>query len=278
MKEINLYYACRRTRNFGDLLSINISKELFGVKCNYAEPVDCEAMFIGSIFEKIIYPYRTKFHKLYHAKEKESIKVWGSGFCAKQKKKKEQFYREIEVYAVRGLLTRNRLEKLLQKDLKEVVIGDPGLFAADLIKNEKIEKKFKVGIIPHYIDKNEETLKNIQLEDAVVLDVCEDGKECIRNIAKCEVIISSSLHGLIVADSLGIPNARIILSDKIDGGDYKYNDYYSVYGMEEHMKYDLRNEIIDENIIKAIKENYSINQEKVQEIKNNLMEVFPYQN
>ena len=30
--------------------------------------------------------------------------------------------------------------------------------------------------------------------------------------------------------------------------------------------------------IKAIKENYSINQEKVQEIKNNLMEVFPYQN
>lgn len=38
-------------------------------------------------------------------------------------------------------------------------------------------------------------------------------------------MISSSLHGIIVADALGVPNARIKFDADID--DFKSNDYYS---------------------------------------------------
>ena len=40
------------------------------------------------------------------------------------------------------------------------------------------------------------------------------------------------MHGLIAADALGIPNARIRVADRITGGDYKFRDYYSVFGVD----------------------------------------------
>ena len=47
----------------------------------------------------------------------------------------------------------------------------------------------------------------------------------------CKHIISSSLHGLICSDSLGIPNRWIKLSQLL-GNDFKFKDYYSVFDIE----------------------------------------------
>lgn len=44
-------------------------------------------------------------------------------------------------------------------------------------------------------------------------------------ILRNDYIASSSLHGLIIADSLEIPCVRVMLSEKL--GDFKFNDYYS---------------------------------------------------
>lgn len=35
------------------------------------------------------------------------------------------------------------------------------------------------------------------------------------------------MHGLILSDAYNIPNQRIILSDNIIGGNFKFRDYYS---------------------------------------------------
>ena len=35
------------------------------------------------------------------------------------------------------------------------------------------------------------------------------------------------MHGLILADSYGIPNQWVRFGDRIIGGEYKYKDYYS---------------------------------------------------
>ena len=78
-------------------------------------------------------------------------------------------------------------------------------------------------------------------------------------------MISSSLHGLIASDSLGIPNMRFVASDKIIGGDYKYNDYYSSYGINQPVKFDLRENIFSENQLYFIDSNYSISQDKIRE-------------
>ena len=56
------------------------------------------------------------------------------------------------------------------------------------------------------------------------------------------------MYGLIVADVLYIPNVRMILSDKISGGDYKFNDYYSAFGLNEHEKIILMKEILQMRI------------------------------
>ena len=37
------------------------------------------------------------------------------------------------------------------------------------------------------------------------------------------------MHGLIAADSLGIPNQWFALSEQVIGNGYKFADYYSVF-------------------------------------------------
>ena len=63
------------------------------------------------------------------------------------------------------------------------------------------------------------------------LDIFDDVGSFISQLTECEFILSSSLHGLIMADSFGIPNQWMVLSDKVEGKNFKFYDYYSVFDM-----------------------------------------------
>ena len=87
--------------------------------------------------------------------------------------------------------------------------------------------KYKIGIVPHYHDykKAVELFQNesdIKVIDLLTMDVEETTKE----ILSCENIISSSLHGLIVAHAYKIPALWVEFSDKIFGNGIKYRDYF----------------------------------------------------
>ncbi|MCM1129009.1 MAG: polysaccharide pyruvyl transferase family protein [Alistipes senegalensis] len=188
--------------------------------------------------------------------------------------------RRLDVRAVRGYYS---LEKLKQFNnitiAKNVAIGDPGLLSKYLIDIAGIEKKYDLGIIPHYVDKENELLANIRVKNSIIIDIEQPhSKIFLKQIAECKNIIASSLHGLIAADSLGIPNVRMILSDKITGGDYKYNDYYSAFGLKEHKIINLSTQIFTEKDVVDIVKNYKIRSEQVEEICRNLISVFPYKN
>ena len=117
----------------------------------------------------------------------------------------------------------------------EVLLADPGLLAHRLIGGADSSKLFDIGIVPHFEDSHSETVRRLvgRLDGAACLiDVKRRPVDVIADISRCRGILSSSLHGLIVADAMGIPNRRLLLANELCGGDFKYEDYYSSFGEE----------------------------------------------
>jgi hypothetical protein len=203
--------------------------------------------------------------------------VWGSGFISPESPKEEIFKRKMEFSAVRGELTLKRVNKILNGAVGEIPLGDPGLLSSYLV-DAPYKKKFRVGIVPHYIDQKDPIVPQVMgnLRNATVIDVCEDPLETVKKISECELVISSAMHGLIVADSLSIPNIRIKISDQLIGGDYKFRDYYSAYGMEMPEFIDLRKRRFTEDDFLRIESLYKIKQDDVARIKDKLIQAFPF--
>lgn len=280
MKPIKTYYY-NKNNNFGDVLNKDILTKVFKIKIEEAKATDAELVCIGSLLESFLHGsgnLKLAAKKLLYPK----TKVFGTGFIAEENTRiqrpqnlHETFFKKMEIYALRGKYTKYRVEKILNQDLKYTVLGDPGLLSSKLINKEKIEKKYRIGIVPHYVDKgNSQIYEFLRSNDDVIeIDILSSPLIFLNQIAQCETIISSAMHGLIAADSLGIPNQRIILSDKIAGGDYKYNDYYSAFDIEKHPYIYFRN---NSNISsRLIEEDYAVTQKKVLQIQENLIKSFP---
>ena len=155
--------------------------------------------------------------------------VWGSGFMTKNSKMKAV---PRKVYSVRGPLTR---QKLLEQGIEcPAVYGDPALLLSRFYRPTHT-KKYKYGVIPHYVDEDNAVIQALEGKD----DVCIIRMSGYQNwhdipdaVCACEKILSSSLHGLIVSDSYGIPNVWVRFSDKIIGGNFKYLDYFQSVGRD----------------------------------------------
>ena len=109
--------------------------------------------------------------------------------------------------------------------------GDPALLLPRYYSPFFQRKKYKLGIIPHVIDLDFDVINKIRetQTDILIIDLAhyEKWTDVIDQICSCEIIASSSLHGLIVSDAYNIPNCWITLSGKISGGLFKFYDYFS---------------------------------------------------
>jgi pyruvyltransferase len=115
--------------------------------------------------------------------------------------------------AVRGELTNDTLKT-------DAVTGDLGLLASRIWP--KAPAKYNIGVVRHFVDTDDYPFADI------VINANEDPETVIQKISSCRVILSSSLHGLIVADSYGIPNMRIARDDVITGN-WKWLDYKTAF-------------------------------------------------
>ena len=212
IKLIKLHWSNKKP-NFGDALSPLICEAVSGRKVIYETIKKCDLVAVGSLLQRL------PEHLL-----SRRLNIWGSGFIASEKTHRSRHY----YHAIRGKLSRD----IVCKD-KDLPLGDPGLLVNLLVPETPPVKKYAVGLIAHYKDKDHPLLRAIcdQNPQVVLIDIFLPPVTFLQQLQSCEVIFSSAMHGLIAADALSIANARIQLSADIRGGDFKFADYYSAFDL-----------------------------------------------
>jgi pyruvyltransferase len=151
-----------------------------------------------------------------------------------------------KIISVRGPLTR---ELCIKQGIDcPPVYGDPAMLLP-LFYNPRPSTYIhtgpqKVGLIPHYVDKENGIVKQLAKNQEIhVIDILlspnkfgkmsveNEWKKWIDELCSCDCVISSSLHGLIIAEAYGIPTLWVKFSDKINGDDFKFYDYYASIGL-----------------------------------------------
>lgn len=233
------YYYKRNNKNFGDVINYFIVEKLTGLKVINVHlwyKKSKHIMAIGSILQ---------------CANKHSL-VWGSGFISSDASFEVA---PKKIFAVRGPLTR----ELLMKNNIECpeVYGDPGLLLPKIYK-PKIEKKYKLGIVPHYIDKSSDWINFIDDKDVLIIDpVCNNPMDFIDNALSCDKIVSSSLHGLITADAYQIPSLWVKFSDNVVGGDFKFLDYFKSVKRTDTKAFRINSQTTIESLLSSF-ESYKI--------------------
>lgn len=275
MRKIKTAYAV--LPNFGDLLNILIMNKVFGIEITASSPERSELSGIGSGLGTYTYTdlsFLKKLKKKVINISNPTVHVWGTGFI--EDRNWDVFYKSNMIFsAIRGELSRKVVNELLNTKIV-CPTGDGGLLASFLI-DEKIEKKYKVGVIPHFKEQDNNYFRKIKekFADSIIIDVKKDPLEVVKEIAACEIIISSSLHGLIVADSFGIPNHHIVVTNNLLGDGFKFRDYYSAYNVKYNYT-DINIDGIDHINAEFVKNSYELTNEMIEKKKKDLIEAFPF--
>lgn len=202
-----------RATNFGDLLSPWLVNKITGRDVQYAECYQVNYSVIGSILGHVT---------------QNSI-VWRTGSFGMERPRREddmafkRFSLGAEFLAVRGPLTRNILE--INNARCPRVYGDPALLVSRYYIPASLnsDEKFEIGIVLRWSEKD--LVKNVfdHRIKLIYLD-SEQIENTIDEICSCKRILTTSLHGLIIADAYGIPNGWMY-SETPTGLEFKYWDY-----------------------------------------------------
>lgn len=201
-------------QNFGDEL-VPLILEMASVKqFEWAAPADADFVIAGSVLE--------------HLPPDWSGTVCGAGLLHEDSRIDLS---NATVLGLRGKLTLARAKGIANPN--SVVLGDPALLVPSWIR--QYQGKWDLGVIPHWSDT--ELMKRYPYGHYI--DVRRPAQEVVEDIAKCKRVISSSLHGLIVADAYGIPRQAELFPAawarvQHEGGDFKYRDYASIYDTHPH--------------------------------------------
>lgn len=212
-------YFFSNTPNFGDLVGPWLASKLTGrpvINVN-KEKFSSNAIFgVGSIIHLINYHH-------------QACKIWGSGLITDHnidktmKNLKEANISRIA--SVRGKLTGSYLK---QYDFNfPDIYGDPGLVFSKLYEPNSIFLESKKIIIPHYTHYH--FFNSLALDEYVIIDVRDGVTQVIDQIANADMVISTSMHGCILAQSYSIPWIHLHINDdmRLLGDLFKFNDFFT---------------------------------------------------
>ncbi len=194
--------------NFGDALSQLAVAHVSGRDVQHAGPKGAELWAIGSLM-----------HVLRQNRDdlRRRPVIWGTGQLGHVPR---DVVERVDIALLRGPIGASLLGVSAR-------FGDPGLLAADIFGS--VEKQDVIGIVPHHTVVGDPLLKAV-LDAEPRLKLIDPREECAsvcKEIAACAHVLSSSLHGLIVADAYGVPNTWLYPGVQ---SHFKYYDYAASVG------------------------------------------------
>jgi len=212
-------YFMQNTRfvNFGDYLSVEIVERMVN------EPVSVIKMNKPSTPRKLL-----AVGSIIRQARNGDV-IWGTGVNGKSIHLDVFVFDYLDVRAVRGPLTRQFLMEHKGIECPEVY-GDPALLFPRLFPEFKKSEspEYDYIVIPHYSE-----IYLFPRDDHIVYPT-DPWEEVIAKITNAKFVISSSLHGIILAEAFGIPARflRITQHEHL----FKYQDYYLGTG-RDHFTY-----------------------------------------
>lgn len=256
--KIELFYWDKKINglyNVGDVLSKYIVEKMSGMKVVHCTKDNSNKLCaIGSIISSATLESGGTF--------------WGSGSHAKSV---DFFASNPKFLAVRGPLTR---KMLLDTGYQcPDIYGDPALLLPEFYHKPAASPKYKLGVIGHWRHR-----EKIDCKDGVLfIDILRKEDEItafIDEICSCEKILSSSLHGIIIANAYGVPARWFMVENfPLEGNPYKkFHDYFMSVDMPIQKPLMLKEHVV-------IDENNKFDIDMTVDLKinlNDLKDVFPY--
>lgn len=198
------------TLNFGDYLSVVVVDHLlrhFGYTLADEVPSQRRMFAIGSV--------------LHYARNGDVI--WGSGVNGRPGQDDlNRRVQHLDVRAVRGPRTREILQR--RGIAVPEVFGDPALLLPQLFPNRfRATAKRPWVFVPNLHD-----LSLVDRTADTVVSPLGSWNRRIDAILEAELVLASSLHGIIVAEAFGVPARYVRLSS--GESEFKYRDYYEGSG------------------------------------------------
>jgi pyruvyltransferase len=249
LKSVKLNW--HRSVNFGDQLNPYIVKKAWNLNSYKVEEncSDNHLMMLGSILNEA----------------NSKTLVMGAGFVYPDR----EYKGNPKFISVRGKLTLGVL-KNRGVDCSNIKIGDPAILIPKFYQPKIKDDKYRIGIIPHIIDFEFAESIFSAFTDCKIIDLRIKNRETeeseieriIDDICSCETIVSSSLHGLIVAHAYGVPGTWCELSNNVIGEGFKFNDYLSsceYLNPIEKIDFREKNKDLDIDLIEKIAKNSVVN-------------------
>lgn len=187
--------------NFGDTLTPWLLAR-YGHVIEWASPSDAALVGVGSVLDFMPQDFPGF--------------VWGTGLINRE----PHPLPSAHVLGVRGRHTANYIGH------SSAPLGDPGLLLANLLPGRA--KRHAVGVVPHKIHLDHPLIQRLAADpDVRIIDPRGPVESVAAHVSSCATILSTSLHGLITADSYGIPATWANLPDVPlwGGGHFKFFDH-----------------------------------------------------
>lgn len=195
-------------RNFGDELSPLVVALASGRRVRWAPPGRADLVAIGSVMELQL-------------QANSSCAVWGTGLRGAWPTSWER-PSEQQVLAVRGELTRRELGL-------SCPVGDPGVLIAQLTSTARVTRQGTV-VLPHFrvwsSKQGRARLRELAASGSRVVSPALAPLEVAEQLRRSDLVLTSSLHGLITCHALGIPAIRVSFGEAVsEDSEFKYRDH-----------------------------------------------------